>query len=394
MPGVKAILFAQASDGFRSRTPGLLHACAGQALWMWSAQAAREAGCDELIFVAPARLDQALKGAGSVVRSLDEALQRTAGSAVLLLALEAALAGSALMKQAVDKARKSGQPVLPHCEDGGEGAPVFGAFPASALAELRARKDAGEVLDGFKDALRVEAACHEAHFQAWDRQDLADAEQELRAQINEAWMQRGVTLRDPASTFIDATVKIGAETVVEPFSFLQGSSVIGKGCLIGPFSRVINSRVDDGAQVVQSVVEDSRVGPAAQVGPWSRLRPGSDVGEEAHVGNFVELKKSRLGKGVKAGHLSYLGDAEVGEGANIGAGTITANYDGKAKHPTLIGKRAFVGSGTVLVAPVSLGEGAMTGAGSVVLKGRDVPKGGVVAGVPAKPLGPKKGKKR
>lgn len=390
MPGVKAILFAQASDGFRSKTPGLLHACAGQPLWMWAAQAAREAGCDELIFVAPARLDAGLKGEGSVLRSLDEALQKVAGNAVLLLALDAALAGSGLMKTAIDKARKSGQPVLPHCEDGGEGPPVFGAFPASALADLRARKDALEVLGGFKDALRVEAACHEAHFQAWDRQDLADAEQELRGQINEAWMQHGVTLRDPASTFIDATVKIGAETVVEPFTFLTGSTVIGKGCVVGPFSRVNNSRIDDNALVVQSVVEDSRVRQGAQVGPWSRLRPGSDVGEVAHVGNFVELKKSSLGKGAKAGHLSYLGDTTVGEGANIGAGTITANYDGKAKHPTKIGKRAFIGSGTVLVAPVSLGEGAMTGAGSVVLKGRNVPKDGIVAGVPAKALPKKK----
>jgi bifunctional UDP-N-acetylglucosamine pyrophosphorylase/glucosamine-1-phosphate N-acetyltransferase len=156
--------------------------------------------------------------------------------------------------------------------------------------------------------------------------------------------------------------------------------------VVGPFARVHDSQLEDGCVVEQSVLESVRVRSGAHVGPWARLRPGSDVGEEAHVGSFVELKNAKLGNLAKAGHLSYLGDAEVGEGANIGAGTITANYDGKSKHKTKIGKKAFIGSGTVLVAPVEVGEGAVTGAGAVVLKGRNVPKGATVAGVPAKAI--------
>jgi len=190
---------------------------------------------------------------------------------------------------------------------------------------------------------------------------------------------------------VDASVRIGRDTVVHPFTFLTGSTSVGARCQVGPFARLNDCRLDDGAVVEQSVLDKARVRSGAKVGPYSRLRPGTDIGEEAHVGNFVEVKNSRLGRGAKAGHLSYLGDAEVGEGANVGAGTITANYDGKSKHVTKIGKRVFIGSGTILVAPVEVGDGASTGAGAVVLRGRNVPKGAVVAGVPAKEI-PKKSK--
>ncbi len=207
-----------------------------------------------------------------------------------------------------------------------------------------------------------------------------------RLRLCARWMAKGVRITDPMSTFIDPSVKLGRGTLVEPFTFIKGKSVIGRNCVIGPFTRLRDCRVEDKAVVEQSVCEESRIGKAASVGPWTRLRPGTVVGAGAHLGNFCEFKKAVIGKGVKAGHLSYLGDVSVGEGANIGAGTITANFDGRKKSKTRIGRRAFTGSGTVLVAPVSLGDFSMTGAGAVVLKGRNVPKKGVAVGVPARNL--------
>jgi bifunctional UDP-N-acetylglucosamine pyrophosphorylase/glucosamine-1-phosphate N-acetyltransferase len=207
------------------------------------------------------------------------------------------------------------------------------------------------------------------------------------------WMKRGVVIRDAASTFIDPSVRLGKGSVVEPFSFIQGKTTIGKNCVIGPFARVHDCRIGDSVRIEQSVVESSVFGKGCSVGPWTRVRPGCVIGAGAHLGNFCEFKNSKIGPGVKAGHLSYLGDAAVGQGANIGAGTITANYDGKNKHATRIGKRAFIGSGTVLVAPLNIGDEAMTGAGAVVLKGRHVPKGGLALGVPARIIKPSKKRK-
>ena len=199
-----------------------------------------------------------------------------------------------------------------------------------------------------------------------------------------AWMKKGVVIVDPASTFIDPSARIGKGTVVEPFSFIRGKSLIGKNCVIGPFARVRDCKIGDRVTIEQSVVEGSTFKKGCRVGPWTRVRPGCVVGEGAHLGNFCEFKKAKIGKGVKAGHLSYVGDAVIGEASNIGAGSITANYDGKKKSATKIGKKAFIGSGTILVAPISLGDFAMTGAGAVLLKGRNVPKKGLAIGVPAR----------
>jgi bifunctional UDP-N-acetylglucosamine pyrophosphorylase/glucosamine-1-phosphate N-acetyltransferase len=201
-----------------------------------------------------------------------------------------------------------------------------------------------------------------------------------------AWIKRGVRIMDPATVFIEASVRIGAGTRIEPFSFLAGKTVIGKNCVLGPFARVRDCRVGDRVTIEQSVVEGSVFKKGATVGPWTRVRPGCVIGEGAHLGNFCEFKKSKIGGHVKAGHLSYLGDAVIGAEANIGAGTITANFDGTLKHRTFIGKKARTGAGTVLVAPVSLGEAAMTGAGTVMLAGRNVPKRGRVVGVPARAI--------
>jgi bifunctional UDP-N-acetylglucosamine pyrophosphorylase/glucosamine-1-phosphate N-acetyltransferase len=214
------------------------------------------------------------------------------------------------------------------------------------------------------------------------RLKLAQAEAEMRRRINEALMLGGVTLIDPATTYVEAGVEIGPDTVVWPNTLLQGQTRIGSRCTIGPGSVIRGSTIGDDCKVELSVVEQAVMEAGSDVGPFGHLRKGAHLGAGAHMGNFGELKNSYLGPGAKMGHFSYLGDATVGAEANIGAGTITCNYDGRRKHPTIIGQGAFIGSDTMLVAPVEIGEGARTGAGAVVT--RDVPAGGLVYGVPAR----------
>ena len=218
------------------------------------------------------------------------------------------------------------------------------------------------------------------------RAKLARAEAEMRRRINERWMLAGVTLIHPETTYIDAGVEIGPDTVVWPNTLLQGQTRIGAGCTIGPGSVIRGSTIGGGCRVELSVVEEAVMEDGSDVGPFGHLRKGGRLGQGAHMGNFGEIKNATLGAGAKMGHFSYLGDASVGAGANIGAGTITCNYDGTRKHRTEIGAGAFIGSDTMLVAPVTVGEGAKTGAGSVVT--HDVPPGGIVYGVPARPPQP------
>ena len=215
------------------------------------------------------------------------------------------------------------------------------------------------------------------------RADLALAETSLQERTRERWMLEGVTLVDPAATYIDVGVTLGRDTVVHPNTHLRGRTRIGEGCVIGPNAVIRDSVIGDRCTVVASMLEEATLEADADVGPFSHLRPGAHVGRESHVGNFVEIKDSSLGRDVKAGHFSYIGDATVGDGANIGAGAVTANYDGDDKHRTEIGADAFVGSDTVLVAPVRVGKGARTGAGSVVT--HDIADGETVVGVPARP---------
>jgi bifunctional UDP-N-acetylglucosamine pyrophosphorylase / glucosamine-1-phosphate N-acetyltransferase len=189
----------------------------------------------------------------------------------------------------------------------------------------------------------------------------------------------GVKIDRPETCVIDADVEVGAESLIEPYVQLLGKTRVGTGCRIRSFSVIENCTLGNGVLIRQSsVLEDSTIADGAQIGPFAHLRPGSEIGENAHVGNFVETKKARLGKGAKANHLSYLGDAEIGEGANIGAGTITCNYDGVNKNVTRIGKGAFVGSDSTLVAPISIGDGAYIGAGSCITK--DVPADALAVG--------------
>jgi len=215
-----------------------------------------------------------------------------------------------------------------------------------------------------------------------DRAQLALAEEILRRRILDAHMRAGVTVRDPASTHIEASVEIGRDTVILPGTFLRGETKIGSDCVIGPSADLLDTAVGDGALVEHSVGRGAAVGPGANVGPYAYLRPGTVLGEVSKVGAYCELKNTRVGAGSKVPHLSYVGDAEIGEGANLGAGTITANYDGKDKHRTTIGDGVFTGINTNLIAPVTIGENAYLGAGSVVNK--DIPPGKMAVGMPAR----------
>lgn len=213
-----------------------------------------------------------------------------------------------------------------------------------------------------------------------DRRALAVAEATLRRRTLERWMDAGVTVVDPLTTYVDEEATIGPDCVLLPFTVIQGTSDIASGCHLGPGAHIRSSRLDSGCTVWHSVIEQSELGPECRVGPFAHLRPGSRLDARVDVGNFAEVKNAHLGEGTKQHHHSYIGDADVGAGVNIGAGTITVNFDGRRKHRTVIGEGAFVGCNTNLVAPVQLGAGAFVAAGTTV--NRDVPGDALAIGRP------------
>jgi bifunctional UDP-N-acetylglucosamine pyrophosphorylase/glucosamine-1-phosphate N-acetyltransferase len=215
-----------------------------------------------------------------------------------------------------------------------------------------------------------------------DRAQLADAELEMRLRINEAHLRAGVTMQDPATTYIDASVSIAPDVTLEPGVILRGQTVIERGAVIRAGCQIFDTQVGERTVVWASVLEGSVVDADVTIGPFSHVRKGAHIGPHVELGNFAEVKNSDIGAGTKSHHFSYLGDADVGERVNIGAGSITANYDGHAKHRTRIGNGAFIGSDTIMRAPVSVGEGAYTGAASLIT--RDVPDGQLAVGVPAR----------
>ena len=216
-----------------------------------------------------------------------------------------------------------------------------------------------------------------------DRAQLAAAERLMRERINTRHMLNGVTLIDPANTYIEAGVTIGPDSSIYPGSHIKGKTAIGRECVIGPNTLIEDSRIGNRVEIVASMIESATIEDGADIGPFSHMRKGAHLCAGVHVGNFAEVKDSTLGPGTKQGHFSYLGNATIGANVNIGAGTITCNYDGQHKHPTTIGDNTFIGSDTMLVAPVNIGHDAKTGAGSVVT--HDVADYELVYGVPAKP---------
>ena len=229
------------------------------------------------------------------------------------------------------------------------------------------------VLDDFSETIGVNTRIH-----------LAEAQTAMRRRINDAHMLAGVTFIDPGSTYVDVGVSLGQDTVLWPNTYLSGSTIIGQNCQIGPNTHMRDTRVGNGSKVFMSVTEGAVLEDNVDIGPFARLRKGAYLSKGVHMGNFGEVKDSTLGPGVKMGHFSYIGNATIGAETNIGAGTITCNYDGEKKHATVIGADVFIGSDTMLVAPLTLGDGARTGAGSVVTK--DVAADTLVVGVPARAI--------
>ena len=217
-----------------------------------------------------------------------------------------------------------------------------------------------------------------------NRKHLSEATQLMQERINSEWMLSGVTIIDPSSTYIERGVTIDQDTTIWPNTYLQGATIIGKSCSIGPNAIVRDTKIGNRCEIFSSVLESAILEDNVDIGPYGHLRKGAHLGEGVHMGNFGEVKNSYLGQGTKMGHFSYLGDATTGKNVNIGAGTITCNYDGEKKHPTKIGDDAFIGSDTMLVAPLDLGDGSRTGAGSVVTK--DVKEDTLVVGIPARAI--------
>lgn len=260
--------------------------------------------------------------------------------------------------------------------------PTTGEFLVTDLIDVAVRQGVDERSAWPVDALVADAS---ESLGVNDRADLAEADARARQRIRERHMRNGVTIIGPESVFIDECVVIGEDTVIAPHSILTGKTVVGRGCQIGPAAVLDNARLDDHVVVEQSTIRNSSIGAGTHVGPYAHLRRDCHIGRNVHIGSYAEMKSATLADGVRCGHMSYLGDVSVGAGSNIGAGTITANYDGQVKHATTIGEDVFVGSDTILVAPVAVGDGARTGAGAVV--NRDVETGATVVGVPARKIG-------
>jgi len=238
-----------------------------------------------------------------------------------------------------------------------------------------------------KDNLPVQAVVHDDFSETIGintRVHLSEAEAALRMRINREHQLNGVSMMDPASTYIEVGVQIGKDTMILPNTYIHGNTVIGVGNVIGPNTIIRDSRIGDRCKVLASVLESAVLEDDIDMGPFARLRKGAHLKSHVHMGNFGEVKDSTLHEGVKMGHFSYIGNATIGMNTNIGAGTITCNYDGEKKHPTEIGEDVFIGSDTMLVAPLKLGDGARTGAGAVVTK--DVPEDTLVVGVPARAI--------
>ncbi len=418
----------------RSSVPKVLHEVCGRPMVLWPVLAAREAGAGRVVVIgSPDRdLSPALPdgvetvvqpqadGTGGAVRAAadvigasdtvlvlsgDHPLVSAESLAALLAAQSETGVGAAVMTAELDDPGSYGRIVrgangdierIVEAKTAGDaseeelaikevnaGTYAFAAKPlADALRALSNDNAQGEyylgdVLPAMRQAgLRVVASPARelgVNLGVNDRADLARVTEEARQRILERHMRSGVTIIDPRSTWIDADVELAPDVTIEPGTTLRGSTSIGAGSVIGPMTTLIDARLGERVSVPHSYLVECQVADRATVGPFAYLRPGARLGEEAKAGTFVEIKNSEIGPGAKVPHLSYVGDAEVGRGSNLGAGTITANYDGFRKHRTKIGEDVQLGVDTALVAPVEVGDSAYTGAGSVITK--DVPSG-------------------
>jgi bifunctional UDP-N-acetylglucosamine pyrophosphorylase/glucosamine-1-phosphate N-acetyltransferase len=432
---VVVIMAAGEGTRMRSATPKLLHPVCGRPMIAWPVAAAREAGAARVVVVAgPARrlqgsLDSevtfaiqeqargtadAVKAAASLItpqstvivlngdhplitaetiQGLAEAHVQAAAAATVATAILDDPSGYGRVVRAPDgtvervvetKAPGDASELELQIREINTGIYAFdGGALLSALAEVRSDNAQGElylpdVLPILRERGQVVVAhqiSDSAELGVNDRVGLAAVRAVAQRRIHERHMRAGVTIVDPPSTVIDADVQIGQDAVIAPFTSILGATSVAAGGRIGPLSTVIDAQVGEDASIVHSYVNGAEVGPRVSVGPFAYLRPGTILREGSKAGTFVEIKNSDVGPGAKVPHLSYIGDATIGERTNIGAGTITANYDGTNKNRTEIGAGAFVSVDTMFVAPVTLGDGAYTGAGSVITE--DVPPGGL-----------------
>lgn len=443
VPQLAFVLAAGQSKRMRSKTPKILHPCAGKPLLRWSLDAAIAAGARPVVVLSPeieaaireilppgtaVAIQSTMRGTGDAVRVAVEASDARDGEVFVLYGDTPTLSPSTLERLRALRAERGAALALLTAKVGtenGYGRIVrdaagdvqriverrlataaerqlpesnLGAY-AIDLAWLRdaiarlAPNATGEVFFTDIVAVAIAAGKRVAAFCTPDpgegmgvntRVELAAAETILRRRIREKLMLDGVTFHDPESTQVDDTVRVAADAVIERGCVLEGATVIGADTRVGPYSILRDTTVGARCIVAASVLEGATLEDDVRIGPFSHLRPGAYLEQGVGLGNFGEVKAARLRKGTKMHHFSYIGDADVGERVNIGAGTITMNYDGANKHRTTIGNDAFIGSDTLLRAPITIGEGAMTGAGAVVTK--DVAPGMLAVGVPARSI--------
>jgi bifunctional UDP-N-acetylglucosamine pyrophosphorylase / glucosamine-1-phosphate N-acetyltransferase len=430
------VLILAAGEGtrMRSETPKMLHPVCGRPMVAWPIHAARDAGAERIaVIVSPDRdISAAIPdgvqtvvqpepdGTGGAVRAALDVIRDS--ETVVVLSGDHPLVTGELISNLVEvhrEARAAGTVLTTEREDPDpfgrilrdangeverivetkhpEGVPpevlairevntntfVFAATPlADSLGQITNDNPAGEFYVGDVLPVLRQGGLHVIAHKVDDpivnlgvntRVELARVTAEARRRILEGHMLAGVTVTDPDATWIEAPVGIEPDTTIEPGCFLRGATRIGRGTMVGPYTTLVDTRVGEGCSIVRSHLQDCEVGARCTIGPFSYIRPGTVLGERVKVGASVEIKNSRIAAGTKVPHLSYIGDADIGEGANIGAGTITANYDGFRKHRTRIGDRARLSVDTMLVAPVDVGDDAYTGAGAVIRE--DVPPG-------------------
>lgn len=429
------VLAAGAGTRMKSALPKMLHQVAGRPMVAWAVQAARDLGARDVVVVTghgAAQVEEALAASGVQFARQEQQLgtghaflmgakKLRGGADVLVLygdspmirpeTLQAMLtehrqahnALTVLTSELPDATgygrivrgaggdieriveQKSATPEELQLTEFNSGVYLMDAQAGDLAARIDNKNPASEYYLTDLVQLYREAGARVAAFKipdpsevmgANDRVQLAELETLMRRRINERHMRAGVTFIDPASTIVESSVQIASDVVLEPGVILRGNTTLATGVRVGAYSVVSGSQLAQDVQILpHSVLDGACVGAGSDIGPFARLRPGAELAEEVHVGNFVEVKNASLARGVKAGHLAYLGDASIGQESNIGAGTITANFDGLEKHRTTIGAGAFVGSNTTLIAPVTVGDGGFVAGGSTI--SADIPAGGM-----------------